>query len=222
MNLDRPALLIADDREAVFGAIRTALAPLKAKEASSERPRAAYPSWGDELCVMQSAVLPSGLWETFATRLRGVNGVPLVGWEAVITYLADHGATHGYIDPRFEAAFRAVPGADRLTLETHFDVARPDDYDFGITQAAAAIAESGTLVFTDALTSSRLGALAPWIHIAVVHPDALIGTIPEAIRQLGTDPNVVWATGPSKTADVEGILIEGVHGPGVQIACLLA
>jgi L-lactate dehydrogenase complex protein LldG len=34
------------------------------------------------------------------------------------------------------------------------------------------------------------------------------------------DPNIIWVTGPSKTADVEGILIQGVHGPGVQ-ACLL-
>jgi L-lactate dehydrogenase complex protein LldG len=34
------------------------------------------------------------------------------------------------------------------------------------------------------------------------------------------DPNIIWVTGPSKTADVEGILIQGVHGPGVQ-GCLL-
>ena len=42
--------------------------------------------------------------------------------------------------------------------------------------------------------------------------------LPAAVAALGRDPNVVWCTGPSKTADVEGILIEGVHGPGVQIA----
>ena len=40
--------------------------------------------------------------------------------------------------------------------------------------------------------------------------------------ELGNDPNTIWVTGPSKTADVEGILIEGVHGPGAQIALLLA
>ena len=40
---------------------------------------------------------------------------------------------------------------------------------------------------------------------------------PEAVAALGNDRNVIWCTGPSKTADVEGILIEGVHGPGAQI-----
>jgi L-lactate dehydrogenase complex protein LldG len=38
------------------------------------------------------------------------------------------------------------------------------------------------------------------------------------VARFGSDPNVVWCTGPSKTSDVEGILIEGVHGPGAQIA----
>jgi L-lactate dehydrogenase complex protein LldG len=42
-----------------------------------------------------------------------------------------------------------------------------------------------------------------------------------ALTLLGNDPSVVWVTGPSKTADVEGILIEGVHGPGEEIALIL-
>ena len=45
--------------------------------------------------------------------------------------------------------------------------------------------------------------------------------IPSALAALPADPNVIWVTGPSKTADVEGILIEGVHGPGRQIALLV-
>lgn len=42
----------------------------------------------------------------------------------------------------------------------------------------------------------------------------------DAIAALGDDPNVIFCTGPSKTADVEGILIEGVHGPGEQVALI--
>ena len=72
----------------------------------------------------------------------------------------------------------------------------------------------------DDLTSDRLAALAPWIHVAVVDPATIVRTIPEAIARFGNSPNIIWVTGPSKTADVEGILIEGVHGPGEQIAMI--
>ena len=54
--------------------------------------------------------------------------------------------------------------------------------------------------------------------MAVVPRSSLYSDLAQAVAALGSDPNVVWCTGPSKTADVEGILIEGVHGPGAQIA----
>ena len=53
---------------------------------------------------------------------------------------------------------------------------------------------------------------------SVVERDTMFSDLPAAVAAFGNDRNVVWCTGPSKTADVEGILIEGVHGPGVQVA----
>jgi L-lactate dehydrogenase complex protein LldG len=109
---------------------------------------------------------------------------------------------------------------DALSLRTSLDRGHIDDTRFGITRAAGAIAETGTLILTDAGTSTRLSALAPWIHIAVLDPNTIHAHVNDAIAALGDDPNVVWCTGPSKTADVEGILIEGVHGPGEQVALI--
>ena len=110
---------------------------------------------------------------------------------------------------------------DTFTVETTYDRTRVDDYAFGITRAAGAIAESGTVILQDAGTSRRLGALTPWVHVTLFPREKLYATIPDALAELGPDPNTIWVTGPSKTADVEGILIEGVHGPGAQIALRL-
>jgi L-lactate dehydrogenase complex protein LldG len=62
-----------------------------------------------------------------------------------------------------------------------------------------------------------LAGLAVWVHIVCVPRSAIYRSIPDALAGMGFDPNIVWVTGPSKTADIEGILIEGVHGPGVQV-----
>jgi L-lactate dehydrogenase complex protein LldG len=59
------------------------------------------------------------------------------------------------------------------------------------------------------------------VHVGVLKKEEILRTIPEAIAAISEAPNIIWCTGPSKTADVEGILIEGVHGPGEQIALLL-
>jgi len=76
-------------------------------------------------------------------------------------------------------------------------------------------------MLSDSDTSARLGALALWIHIAVIEEKDIVRSIGEAIQRFGDDPSIIFATGPSKTAHVEGILIEGVHGPGIQIGLVV-
>jgi len=203
---------MSTDREQILSRVRSALAPLPQ--------RAALPDWTAGLVIMRQARGAVDAWTLFAERLRGVNGTPLTAVAELVALLEKNGWRHGYCDPvlwpRLAPAFPAT-----IEVETVFDRTRVDDFQFGITRASAAIAETGTIALTDADTSSRLAALTPWVHVAVLTRGQIFTDLQQAIAALPPDPNIIWCTGPSKTADVEGILIEGVHGPGIQVALLM-
>ena len=203
---------MSDDREAILSRVRGALAPL--------RQRAPLPQYDSEIAVMRELIAGRDLVQLLAERAKRVNGLVLTEAAEVIAHLRAGGWLRGYCDPELWPRLSASFGGD-FVVEQEFDRTRVDDYAFGITRAAGAIAESGTVILNDATTSRRLGALAPWVHIAVLERANIFADIPQAIAALGTDRNVVWCTGPSKTADVEGILIEGVHGPGAQIVWVM-
>jgi L-lactate dehydrogenase complex protein LldG len=203
---------VKGDRTLVFSRIREALA---------NRPeRASAPDFPNDVAVARAALAGSSLVETFVARLERVRGRAFTTPHALGTWLHERGALRGYVDPTLHSLVEPAFGPG-FRIETEFSRERVDDYAFGITRAVAGIAETGTLVLDDSSTSSRLGALAPWIHVAVVKRSELHRHVASAIAALGDDPSVVWVTGPSKTADVEGILIEGVHGPGEQVALIL-
>jgi L-lactate dehydrogenase complex protein LldG len=198
------------DRDTIFASIRKALDPLPE--------RTPQPQWPDELVISACAHGADDTVRLFTERLTAAKAVLLDSWEALAGFLQEQQARLGYIDPELRA--QAGGALDALQLETVFERGRVDDYAFGITRASGGIAESGTLILRDGDGPHRLAALAPWIHVAVLPRDQLLRTIGEAVATFGGDPSIVWVTGPSKTADIEGILIQGVHGPGVQ-ACLL-
>ena len=88
----------------------------------------------------------------------------------------------------------------------------------GITSATWALADTGSLVMVASAEEPRLISLLPPIHIAIVPRDRILGSLDELFA---TAPNpeelassMVLITGPSRTADIEQILVRGVHGPG--------
>lgn len=202
----------SDDREAILSRVRGALAPL--------HQRAAMPDYTTELSVLRQMMGNRDVLAVFTERIARVNGLALTEPAALVARLRENKWLHGYCDPALWPSLALHFGAE-FKVETTYDRKRVDDYAFGITRAMGAIAETGTIVLNDATTSRRLGALTPWVHIAVVERATIFLDLPQAVAALGTDKNVIWVTGPSKTADVEGILIEGVHGPGIQIALVV-
>lgn len=205
-----PHNIMSSDREKIFSAIRAALEPLPS--------RTEKPEWDDSLVVSKPAGEFDSLKAQFADKLSTASARYYENTDEIVRLLKEENSTFGYCDPELASMFEGIEG---ISFETEYDEAKLDQYSFGITRASAGIAESGTIMLKDGDTSARLGALAPWIHIAVLKQTDIVASIPEAIQRFGDDPSIIFATGPSKTADVEGILIEGVHGPGIQIALVI-
>ena len=91
--------------------------------------------------------------------------------------------------------------------------------DIGITSADYALADTGTLVMLSSPAEARMVSLLPPEHIAVVPRDRILTGLDELFSILPNpaeqSSSMVLITGPSRTADIEQILVRGVHGPGL-------
>ena len=98
--------------------------------------------------------------------------------------------------------------------------------DAGITSADYVLADTGTLVMLSSPREARMISLLPPAHIAVVPHERILTGLDELFTVL-PDPaaqtsSMVLITGPSRTADIEQILVRGVHGPGQITVVLVA
>jgi len=90
--------------------------------------------------------------------------------------------------------------------------------DVGITSADYALGDTGTLVMLASPREARMISLLPPAHIAVVPRGRILTGLDELFSLLPNPAeltsSMVLITGPSRTADIEQILVRGVHGPG--------
>jgi len=86
------------------------------------------------------------------------------------------------------------------------------DAEVGITLADYAIADTGSLVLNAGPGRHRLASLAPPHHIALISESKILAASEAAIALL-SERTTVFITGPSRTADIEGVIVRGIHGP---------
>jgi L-lactate dehydrogenase complex protein LldG len=98
--------------------------------------------------------------------------------------------------------------------------------DLGVIEADYAIAATGT--FCVIATPERPSSLTilPPINFIVVAADRVLPTLAEVIEAVGAHNfaahRVALITGPSRTADIEKMIVIGVHGPKQLYAAVLA
>ena len=97
----------------------------------------------------------------------------------------------------------------------------------GITQCDALVAQTGSVLVTSRSAGGRALSVLPPHHVVLARRDQLLRDLPEAFSLLKKNyapdyPSFIsFITGPSRTGDIERILVLGAHGPKkLTILCL--
>ncbi len=97
--------------------------------------------------------------------------------------------------------------------------------DIGITSVDHALAATGSFVMLSSYNEARLISLLPPAHIAIFPRSLILANLDELLsilpRPADQTSSMVLITGPSRTADIEQILVRGVHGPGEIYAVIV-
>ena len=141
---------------------------------------------------------PDRLWEMFSERISALGGK--------LAALEDLAALAGR---RAWADADALPHLTGIPCEWVEEIWESE---VGFTLGERAVAESGSLLIANGPGRRRMASLAPEIHVCLVPRLAIVETLEEALRDL-PERSCVLVTGSSRTADIEGVLVRGVHGP---------
>lgn len=91
--------------------------------------------------------------------------------------------------------------------------------DVSITGCESLVARTGTIVLSSAQVNGRTASVYAPIHICIAYTSQLVYDLKDALQaakeKYGNNlPSLLtFATGPSRTADIEKTLVVGVHGP---------
>ncbi len=213
--------MTADRRSTILHAIRQSLGrgPLDApaRAALQERLEAPRPN----LVPARGSVSPAERVALFVEMVERVQGtvrrvsdaaaVP----PAVTDYLAEQNLPSELVMAP-DAALDAYPWGDQPLLAIRRGT--PEDRDVvGLTGAAMAFAETGTLMMTSGPDHPSSLNFLPETHIVVIRAAQIAGAYEEgwaALRRNGAMPRTVnLVTGPSRTGDIAQVIQLGAHGP---------
>ncbi len=115
-------------------------------------------------------------------------------------------------DSRISSLF----GQEAVFLTQFEDLA---DCDAAITGCEYLVARTGSIVLSAADPSGRNASVYAPVHVCIAYTSQLVYDVKDALEDVKEKYNaqlpslITFATGPSRTADIEKTLVVGVHGP---------
>ena len=108
---------------------------------------------------------------------------------------------------------------EKLSTDGGYDRFALERCDAAVTACDALIAQTGSVMLTTQSAGGRALSVLPPHHVVVATQDQLLADLPAAFALLKTRYADDWPsfmtfiTGPSRTGDIERILVLGAHGP---------
>jgi L-lactate dehydrogenase complex protein LldG len=133
---------------------------------------------------------------------------------------ADHGwqrvATHSGALTEFAVPAMKLPA---LNTSNGYDAAELERCDAGISECDALVAQTGGVLITARSAGGRALSVLPPHHVVLATRAQIVPDLPAAYALLEARYSANWPsfisfiTGPSRTGDIERILVLGAHGP---------
>jgi L-lactate dehydrogenase complex protein LldG len=218
------------ERENILGRIKEALtlaAPLPGQHQDSPHKPGTLPTVNDHRRVLpavgdsfeeRAALFAKNTAELRAdfTLCRDVSEVAALLKKLEVAEQWDRVASH--TGPLTDAVCAAL-GLPVLLTDSGFDKHLLEQCPVGISECDALIAQTGSVVVTTRSAGGRALSVLPPHHVVLARRDQLVPGLPEAFAMLKAKygaayPSMIsFITGPSRTGDIERILVLGAHGP---------
>lgn len=225
-----------NERDKILARIRDALTKPSPKPGGHEGPGPhlpvpltnARPAAGSAREWLPQVGTTSGDWITLFTRNSSeLKTSVIVAGDALAAHAQLHAlsvaekwqrvATHGTGIASYASESLGLPV---LTTDGGYDVNELERCDAGISECDALIAQTGSFLLTTRSGGGRALSVLPPHHIVIARAGQLVPDLPAAYELLhhtyGPDrwPSMITLiTGPSRTGDIERILVLGAHGP---------
>jgi len=125
------------------------------------------------------------------------------------------GSHHGFLTDAAVAVL-CLPVCETTA---YYDVNDLESCDAGISECEALIAQTGSVLVSSRTSGGRALSALPPHHVVLATRDQMLPDLPSAITFLknkyttGFPSFISFITGPSRTGDIERILVLGAHGP---------
>jgi L-lactate dehydrogenase complex protein LldG len=116
-------------------------------------------------------------------------------------------------------AAKLPPALEQLITDAGYDKDALESCDAGLTECESLVAQTGSVCVTVSSSGGRALSVLPPHHIVIAKKEQLVSDLAAAYEHLAEKyganyPSFIsFISGPSRTGDIERILVLGAHGP---------